>query len=130
MLNEYVCAPISLDVYRELLNRHPENPHTVIQNVLHDFLDRTSEDHLGTHSGFNWDRTWLPDGTRIRTKYFGEYLEAQVKSGKLVWNGEEYDSIAKLINKMRGGTNNNAWKVAELKRPNDTSWRTAMKLRV
>lgn len=132
MINDYVHIPISLELYRELLARYPTNPHTVIENVVYDFLERTVDDVVQDRpkEGFMWERLLLPSGTKIRTKYFGEQLEGVVDDKRLIWNDEEYDSVAKLINTMRGGTSNNAWKVTEIRRPNDHNWIPAMKLRV
>lgn len=132
MVNDYVYIPISLEIYRELLTRYPANPHTVVENVVYDFLERTVDGVIQERpkSGFMWERLMLPSRTRIRTKYFGEIFEAVVDDRRLIWNEDEFESIAKLINTMRGGTSNNAWRVAEIKRPGDHNWIPAMKLRI
>lgn len=130
-MNDYVYVPIELNTYRELLNRAPETPNSTIQDVIDDFLERTSEDTewLLDKKGFFWGRLVLPNGTKLRTKYFGNFLEAYIDANRLIWEKREFTSVSKLINSMRGDTSNNAWKVTEIKRPGDIDWVTAEKLR-
>jgi hypothetical protein len=132
MLNDFVYVPISLNLYREVLDRYPDSPHSLIHDVIYNFLERNSDEwnEQFRDGGYRWEKLLLPEGTKIRTKYFGEYLEATVAEKKIVWKKTTYDSIAKVINVMRGGTKNNAWKVSQIKRPSDKDWVAALKLRV
>ena len=130
-MNDYVYVPIELNTYRELLKRAPETPNTTIQNVIDDYLERTSEDTewILDKKGFFWGKLVLPNGTKLRTKYFGKFLEAYIDTNRLIWEKREFTSVSKLINSMRGDTSNNAWKVTEIKRPGDIDWVVAEKLR-
>ncbi len=132
-MNNFVAVPIPLEIYRELLARYPDRAHAVIEDVVADFLDRTADDvpsnRRGRGAGVYWDALFLPDKTRLRTKYYGEYKYADVKADKLVYDGKIYPSVAQVTNKMRDNTSNNAWKVLEVLRPNDSQWIPADVLR-
>ncbi len=101
------------------------------KNVISDFLERTEEDFMAapTTLGVFWEALFLPDGTQIRTKYFGEFKVASIEKESIVWDGNVYPSFAKLANKMRGDTMNNAWKELQIKRPSDKMWMPAQSLR-
>lgn len=99
---------------------------------MQDFLDRTAEDfeaRTPIKQGVHWDSVFLPDGTQVRTKYYGEYQVAEIIDGKIVWKGKPFPSLSQLASAMRGDTSNNAWMVLELKRPIDSSWSPADRLR-
>ncbi|ALV07723.1 hypothetical protein [Roseateles depolymerans] len=131
-LDDFVCVPIPLDLYAELARRQPRGVATLLADVAWDFVDRTAEDVDAlprAKAGVQWDALFLPDGTEVRTKYFGEWKVATVAGGRIVWEGETYSSMSQLARAMRGDTSNNAWKVLEVKRPNDTGWKSADFLR-
>ena len=131
--DEFVAVPIPVDLYAELLSRHPGRVSTVIENVTRDFLERTAEDHPKKRrpngAGVSWESVSLPSGSRLRTRYFGEYKYAEIKGDSILCEDEEFLSISQLANHMRGGTNNNAWVVMEIMRPNDREWIKADLLR-
>lgn len=130
MNDDHVYVPVDVELYKELLDRYPRGANSVIENVLIDFLERTSEDFAHNENrGIYWDRLFLPNGTEIRTKYFGQYYEGKIEDERIKWDGEEYQSVSRLISAMRGGTSNNAWTVTELKRPNDRKWSLADRFR-
>lgn len=130
-LDSFVAVPISTSLYAALLRRFPDRVSAAIEDVVSDFLERTEEDvtlSSGT-AGIYWEALFLPNGTLIRTKYFGEYKTASIEEEFIVWNGERYPSMAQLTNKMRGDTSNNAWRELEIKRPGDKQWIPAQALR-
>jgi hypothetical protein len=131
-LDSFVALPFPHDLYLELVQRYPTGASTVVQNVVQDFLDRTAK-HLAepgeTLKGVQWDALLLPHGTQARTKYFGEYLIAEIVDGKIMWKGKHYRSMSQLARAMRSNTSNNAWVTFEIKRPTDTTWRLADRLR-
>lgn len=129
----YVGLPVSL--VSELLKRYPDGFSDVIEYVIEDFLERTHNDFYAlrsktkTNSGMKWGEIFLPAGTELRTYYFKKYIQAVVGDGSVIWEGERFDSIARLVNKMRGNTMNNAWISLEVKYPNSEKWIKADALR-
>lgn len=128
VLDTFVAVPLSVDLYAELTRRHPGAVSTVLENLAWDFLDRTAES-VGasprSSGGVHWDNLLLPEGTEIRTKYFGDVKVAAIRDGEIVWEEAKHSSMSQLARAMRGGTSNNAWKVLELKRPADGNWQLA-----
>jgi hypothetical protein len=129
-MNDFVYVPMPLDLYKEVLERSPNAPHALIQNVVEDFLERTDVEYDNIErKGIFWDKLFLPDGTKIRTKRFNKTFEGEIKTDSIIWDGKKYNSVSQLINAMRGNTMNNAWLFAELKRPQDVTWVLADELR-
>ena len=128
----FVAVPLSTELYAEFARRFPGGVSSVIEQVAQDFLDRTAEDFevlSGAASGVYWELVFLVEGTQIRTKYYGEYKIAKIQGREIVWDGKTYSSMSQLASAMRGNTSNNAWKVLEVKRPSDASWKIADFLR-
>jgi hypothetical protein len=131
-IDSFVAVPVSHDLYAELTRRYPAGPAWVIEQALQDFLDRTAEDFEAQRplkQGVQWDSVFLPDGTQVRTKYYGEYQIAEIIDGEIIWKEKAFLSLSQLASAMRGDTSNNAWKVLEVKRPMDSSWIAADRLR-
>ena len=131
--NEIVNIPIGLAVYRDLITRYPDRPHSVIENVISDFLERTSEDlpHLQKVNGRGvmWELLFLPEKTQLRTKHINKYKYAEITNDAIVYGSHSFPSVSKAINYMRGETQNNAWRVTEVLLPNSDLWARAEKLR-
>ena len=133
-IDSFVAIPMTPDLYARLANRYPGGAAGIVEQVVVDFLDRTEEDFSALNAqrdfgGVKWDNLTLPNGTQLRTKYYGSYNVAEVENDKVVWDGEEYASVAQAANAMRGNTNNNAWRALEVKRPQDANWHLADRLR-
>ena len=129
-MNDFVYVPIPLELYKDILNYAPENPHTLIYDVVESFLERQEgKSEKIQQNGIHWDKLFLPDGTKIRTKRFNSIFECEIVDGQINWDGKSYNSVAQAINAMRGNTMNNAWLFAEIKRPSDISWILADNLR-
>lgn len=132
-LDMFVAVPLPTDLYAEFARRFPNGVSTVLEELARNFLDRTADD-LDDFSdrlpqGVYWEALLLPDGTEVRTKYFGEYKLAKIDKAQITWEGKVYRSMSQLARKMRGNTSNNAWKVLEIKRPTDPTWKIADYLR-
>lgn len=128
----FVSVPISSALYLELANRYPGRVATLIENQLEDFLERTSDAAIAiitAKKGVQWESLFLPDGTEIRTQYYGVMQTAAIRGEEIVWNVKTYRSMSRLAGAMRGNTSNNAWKVLEVKRPTDSAWQLADRLR-
>lgn len=130
-LDSFVSIPLPTPLITALLVRSPNGVSSLIETVVSDFLERTKEDFsaISTTTGVFWEALFLPNGTQIRTKYFGEFKVASIDDEFIVWNGDRYPSFAQLANKMRGDTMNNAWKELQIKRPSDKAWVPAQSLR-
>lgn len=131
-LDDFVCVPIPLDLYAELARRQPRRVATLLSDVAWDFVTRTAadcEDKPRGNSGFQWDAVFLPAGTEVRTKYYGDMKLATITGAGIQWEGKVFRSMSQLARAMRGDTSNNAWKVLEVKRPADASWKLADHLR-
>ncbi|MEK6686500.1 MAG: hypothetical protein AABY99_08955 [Pseudomonadota bacterium] len=131
-LDSFVSIPVSNELYAEFSRRFPGGVSSALEQIVQDFLDRTAADFV-THEprtqGVYWDALFLPEGSRIRTKHYGEIKVAEVVADKIIWKEESYPSMSQLARAMRGGTSNNAWKVLEIKRPSDPKWQLAVLLR-
>ena len=131
-LDEVVFVPFPVHLYRELLDRHSNRANAVIEDVVQDFVDRTADSIPKTKNrgaGIFWETLFLSDKSRLRTKHLREYKYAEVKGDKVIYDGKSFSSVAQATNKMRGDTSNNAWKVLEVLRPNDSQWVHAALLR-
>lgn len=125
-----IAVPLPVDLVAALLKRFPGGISSVLADVAWDFLERTSEDvSEQKEGGIHWESVYLPNGTKVRTKYYGHYQEASISEGAIHWDGLTHPSMSQLASAMRGNTSNNAWKVLEVKRPNDTQWQLADYLR-
>lgn len=128
---EFVAVPIPLELYQELIRRHGTAANAVIEDQVEAFLERTQDDPIRPRvtEGLTWDNLFLCAKTRIRTKYYNEYRYAEIVGDCVVYDGENFPSVSRAVNKMRGGTQNNAWKVVEILRPSDSKWIAAEQLR-
>ncbi|MCL1075307.1 hypothetical protein [Shewanella dokdonensis] len=131
-IEQYLSVPIPESLYLALAQHYPTGVAASIANILSDHLANKDENARQEYSGegsFQWAQLTLPHKTQLRTKYYGKYLIADIINGKLIWNSKSYLSVSELINTMRGGTRNNAWRCTEIKYPNETSWLLADRLR-
>ena len=131
-LDSFVAIPVPNELYAQLAGRYPGGVTSIVEHVVQDFLDRTAEDFEArkfTKHGVYWESLFIPDGSKIRTKYYGNYQIADVADSRVMWDGETYPSMSRLASAMRGDTSNNAWKVLEIKRPADAEWQLADRLR-
>lgn len=121
-LDSFVCVPVSSELYQAVAARYPNGVNEIFEYAVSDFLERTESDWQQELRGIRWGKLFLPEGTLLRTKYLGDFIEAKVGDEIVHWAGNEYSSVASLANAMRNNTSNNAWKVIEVKRPSDTKW--------
>lgn len=131
-LDSFVSIPISSKLYAKFARRFPDGASSALEQIAQDFLERTADDFAAFEprsNGVYWDALFLPEGSRMRTKHYGEIKVAEVIAGKIIWKEESYPSMSQLARAMRGGTSNNAWKVLEIKRPSDPKWQLAVLLR-
>ena len=81
--------------------------------------------------GFTWKNKstylFMPDGTRIRMKYKGEWKYAQVVGDEIVYEGEAL-SPSVLANRI-AGSSRNAWRDLWIKIPSSEAWTLADDMR-
>ena len=145
VIHNIAFIPISAELYTEVQNWAQANgsdcgPGTIAEIVddqLRSFLERVNEEMPSTKEGRSiyWqDRgsgkvVELAHGTTLRTRHYGQWQTANVNNGEIIWNDRVFTSPSQACNAMRGDTSNNAWKEFEVKRPNDTDFRGANRLR-
>lgn len=132
-LDDIAAITVSSELHAELVRRFPKSVSSLVENVVWDFLDRTEEDFIARQkapkNGVHWDKLFLPAGTRLRTKYFGDYKYAEIKKDKIIYDSKEVASVSQLARKMRNNTSVNAWLHMEVMRPGDREWLKANALR-
>ncbi|MBV8667023.1 MAG: hypothetical protein JO269_11125 [Burkholderiaceae bacterium] len=130
-LNSFISVPLPTSLVSTLLRRYPDGISRLIEDVVMDFLERTGDDFSARPqpTGIYWESLFLPSGTQLRTRYFGEFKVAEINNESIVWGGSVFPSFAQLTNAMRGGTSNNAWRELQIRRPSDKTWVAAQSLR-
>ncbi len=126
-------VPLKNDLLLKLIERYKEDYPLAIDDVIEDFLERTSDTDTARpgfrEGGYIWDQLELPAGTQLRTRYFDEWQIGTLRDGKFYYKNRAYKSPAKLCNAMRGNKNSNAWMMLQIKRPQDIEFRKAEKFR-
>ncbi len=126
-------VPLKNDLLLRLIERYKERYPDAIDDVIEEFLDRTAgeydEQRGFRDGGYVWDQVELPPGTLLRTRYFDEWLVAELRDGKFHFGGKVYKSPAQVCNAMRGNKISNAWIMLQLKRPQDIDFKRAEKFR-
>ena len=95
-LDAFVCIPLPEALVAEVMARKL-GVSSLIEQLVSDFLERTEEDFLADLSkptGVYWESLFLPTGTQVRTKYFGEYKVATIEGELIVWDGVMFSSFA------------------------------------
>jgi hypothetical protein len=77
--------------------------------------------------GYTWKEVFLPHATSIRMRYKGQYHYCQVDGDEVLFN-EQSVSPSEFANKV-AGSNRNAWRDLEIRRPGDEEWIPADQLR-
>lgn len=129
-------VPLDADLYQRLIDLHNgrDNVAAIVEHQLEFYLERMEEEsgtsyESNSELGVLFGKVLLPHGTLLRTKHHGDWKQAEIQNGEILWDGNTYESVAKACNAMRGDTSNNAWLVLEVKRPKDSSFRQAERLR-
>ena len=126
-------VPLKNDLLLKLIERYKEDYPLAIDDVIEEFLERTSDTDPARpgfrEGGYIWDQLELPAGTQLRTRYFDEWQIGTLENGKFYYKNRTYKSPAKLCNAMRGNKNSNAWMMLQIKRPQDIEFRKAEKFR-
>lgn len=143
VLHNIAFIPVSAELYSELEDWARNSGGgtgavaAIADHQLRFFLERMQEEHEPTNEGRSmyWRDPGsgkvveLPHGTELRTKYFGEWRVAVVNDGVIEWETRSFKSPSQACNALRGDTSNNAWREFEIKRPADTGFRGANRLR-
>lgn len=128
ILDDFVCIPISSELYQSLAKRYPDRVSSVLENITWDFLDRTADEYQSAASGgVSWGELTLPNGTELRVKksHSNEYGYGKVTDNRIVYRNKPVRSPSQFARKVRNNTNVNAWVNVEIKRPHDRDWKLA-----
>ncbi len=133
-MSDTTYVPLKNDLLMKLIARYKEDYSSAIDDVIEDFLERTSDQDqtlLGQRNdGYIWDQLTLPAGTELRTRYYDQWQVAILKNGQFSHNNQLFKSPAKVCNAMRGNTSTNAWHMLQVKRPQDIDFKKAEKFRL
>jgi hypothetical protein len=134
--DDFVAVLLPSDLYQELAKRHPGAAAGIVADQVASFLDRTEEDFYGPakrgtggQQGVFWEALFLPTGTQFRIRYFGKYQEGKLEGEDFIYKDKKYSSVSQMASAMRGNTSVNAWRYIEVKRPGDSAWHLALRLR-
>ena len=149
---DYIYVPLRVDLYAELIRRSGRSDVSIyIQNQIDDFLESTKGDpniwtasyieslagqeedeflkKFGSPSrGYQWQSVFLPNGTKVRMLYRGDYSYGEVRHGKL-YLGDNSLSPSEFARQVASNTSRNAWRDISVQFLGDASWRLADDLR-
>lgn len=91
-----------------------------IRNYLRTPSPEQEQPAAPTEAGYQWKQVFLPDGTRLRASFDGEYYFAEVREGKVVY--DELPMSPSRFANLRGSGNRNAWKAVWLRLPGRENW--------
>jgi hypothetical protein len=130
--NDFVCVPVSTDLYSKLLERQPSaGVAGLIEDMCWNFLERTQGDFLRPKpkGGVTWGPIFLPYGTKLMMEYDGHQRFAEVISNGISYEGQLVDSPSQLARRIANNTSRNAWRDLWIRRPSDDNWISAQVLR-
>ncbi|MBO0333495.1 hypothetical protein J0X12_07715 [Sneathiella sp. CAU 1612] len=149
---DYIYVPLHVDLYAELVRRSGRaNVANYIENQIEGFLEATegdpniwSAEYIEKHTeqqdeeyldkygnpnrGFQWQKVFLPNGTRIRMTYRGTHYYAEVHHEKLLFNGDSV-TPSEFARKVANNTSRNAWRDIYINFPGEGGWKFANDLR-
>ena len=131
-LDDFVCIPLSSELYQSLSERFPDRISTVLEDITWDYLERTEENFVvPLGGGITWGSLKLPNGTQLRTKksHSNDYGYGEIKNDKLMYLDKEVRSPSQFARKVKNNTSVNAWINIDIKRPQDRDWKPANNFR-
>jgi len=134
-----IYVAISPDIYFELSHflaeqGASEDPTDMIEQAVRYWMENAEwkEDLIPSkrepQRGYRWKTLFLPEGTKVRMRYKGQYYYGEVIGDELHVDGKP-TSPAEFTLKITK-TSRNAWRDIEVMRPVDKVWRLADTLRV
>ncbi len=132
--NRQMDIPISLEIYQQLCGASintgfAKEDWEIAAEAIDEWVRRHDPDALATpaHSGYQWKRLFLPDGTVLRTVFAGKNYHCVVEGGRIVFQGKDV-SPSGFVNAV-GGMRRNAWLCAYVLFPDTKQWQLADTLR-
>ena len=126
--------PISLQVHHQLLGASintgfEKEDWEIAAEAIDEWVRRHDPDALATpaHSGYQWKRLFLPDGTVLRTVFGGQNSHCVVVGDRIVFHGKDV-SPSGFVNAV-GGIRRNAWRCTWILFPDTKQWQLADALR-
>lgn len=88
--------------------------------------DSKKKADLVSHSGR------VPDGSKLRATYKGQEFLAEIRNGKVLWEGREFSSLSRAAVAVIQSTGSdrpteNGWRFWEIKSPGYNKWRSGLK---
>lgn len=120
---------IDFDVYKALTALRQNEDHSY-NDVLRDLLQlgsltnhaKSASEMPPSQSGRMLAGRFLPDGSALRAVYKQQPYMAEISEGRLIYNGEEFQSASAAAREITK-TNVNGLTFWEVKRPQDSRWR-------
>lgn len=109
------------------------------EDVIERLLDKTEQDDSGSQDSRSSGADLvtrggrIPHGSKLRATYKGSEYHARVDDGKIVWNGQRFDSPSKAAIAVIQSTGTdrqaeNGWRFWEVQTPGSGKWRPAKSL--
>ncbi len=149
---DYIFVPLRADLYAELVRRSGRSDVSIyIENQIDDFLESTKGDpeiwsseyveNLAEQEddeyrekfgdpgrGYQWQKVFLPNGTKVRMTYRGDASYGEIRHSELFLEDESM-SPSEFASRVANNTSRNAWRDIYVKFPGDGSWKIADDLR-
>lgn len=149
---EHVYVPLHIELFAELEKRLGSAAvFSAIDEVITQYLDRNDVGATGysaeetakaetvtdkeffakfgvTVLGYQWQTLFLPNGTKLRMRYKGEYFYADVVQEEIIY-GEESLSPSRFASAVAEGSSRNAWRDIYVQLPGSSNWKLASSLR-
>ena len=98
-----------------------ETPESILKRQLAPFLNRKVGAALTSHVGS------VPHGTKLEATYKGRRHYAEIDDGRLIWNGDAYESLSQAavaVIQSTGSTRTteNGWRFWEYLEPVSQTW--------
>jgi hypothetical protein len=135
MSENYISVPVPVSLFidfHQLAVRQGRTAdavgviHSVLENWL-DMQDWSERSFPNQKGGYRWKNLLMPDMTKVRMRYQGQYHYASIDGDRFIWNGE-LSTPGQFVNGVTG-TSRSAWRDIEIKRPTDNEWVAASTLR-
>lgn len=135
----FINIPIPTHIFLSLVDflrreGSSRDPVEIINTAIEYWMDNASwkqedllPDVFNQEKGYRWKQLFLPHDSLIRMKYKGQFHYAKVEGDTIKYEDKEV-SPSEFANTVTG-TNRNAWRDLEIKRPSDNAWFVADFLR-
>lgn len=149
---DFIYVPLRADLYAELIRRSGRSDVSIyIENQIEDFLEITrgnpdiwsseyierlaaqddgdfQEKYGDPGRGYQWQKVFLPNGTKLRMTYRGDSSYGEIRHDELFLENESM-SPSEFASRIANNTSRNAWRDIYVKFPGAGAWKFADDLR-